>query len=273
MDFNDRRRQPFLSETHYRTEMAAITYALETSERAAAAGGRTRADSLRIAAHDAAFDRFQRLCLQYTAGEPIEPMCADLEDVIAAYERYAQRLWTNKRNRSEPAFDFASRSEYCVLMQLIGLCFLLRRRDLLPRLARLQDGENGENGGQDRLYEELMRQEMGTPLRFKCRQLSHPHPYDPLFQALTEWEPDEQTVYLDHFLSQWYDCLAQEPWHPRPRSAPQSDEGSWFGSWSFDAGAIAVLLDMEDDSPLCDHPNYPKDLVDWSRDNAVPTER
>lgn len=271
MDFTERRRQPFLTESHYRSEMAAIDSAIAICERLPARSGRTKAEGWMLSSQCAAFDRFQRLCLKYTAGEPIEPMREELGDVVAGYERYGERLWACRRNPSVPVFDFNALDDYCALMQLVGLCFLLRRRDLVLRIARLQDGEEGIKRGEDRLFEEFMRQHIRPEDRVRCRHLCHQRPYDALLQGLTEYEPDDQFIYLERALGQWYDSLSALPWHDSHRKEPQDGQAGYFGYWSFETGAVAMLLDVEDDTALHRHLHYPKDLVAWTRSVKSPT--
>ena len=156
MQFHEKRRQQFLGERHWALARRNCLEGVEEVGRilreAVAEGdvryavGRARTISELMV---------DRLSLNYTAGEPIDPMRGELENVLSAYERYAELLWQDTADRNEPAFDFVVLDDYCQLMQLVGLCFLLHRRDLLPRIAALQDGENGtSNGGADVIYEE-----------------------------------------------------------------------------------------------------------------------
>ena len=212
---------------------------------------------------------FQRLALHYTAGEPIEPLRAELEDVIAAYERYGEHLWKYTGDRNEVVFKFYSLDDYCELMQLIGLCFLLHRRDLLPRLAALQDGENGtSNGGADTLYEEFMAFGIGPETRFETDHLCQVAPYENLFYALTETTPEKGLKELNLFLKHWYKDLAGTGWHDSHKTDEEGNQGGYFGYWSFEAGAAVLLLGIEDDSSLHKYLYYPKDLVAWAKENA-----
>lgn len=94
-------------------------------------------------------------------------------------------------DRNEPVFKFYSLDEYCQLIQLIGLCFLLHRRDLLPRLVFLQDGVSAigqvgqGNGGTDWLYEEFMSAGLGADTRYEADTLSFGNPYSGLADAMS----------------------------------------------------------------------------------------
>ncbi|SEL79915.1 protein of unknown function [Pseudomonas agarici] len=207
---------------------------------------------------------YEKLFLEYTAGEPIEPLRQQIEDIINAYEVYSERLWALYGDHNEPVFDYVITDDYANLMQLIGLCFLLHRRDLLPRIAALQDGVEGENGGADALFEEFMIHAIGREKRYQSDYLCALKPYEPLFYALTEDEYPKQLKELNIFLKRWYKDLAGCAWHDSHKA-----EGGYYGYWSFEAGAAVILLGIEDDSSLHKYLYYPKDLVAWCRAHAA----
>jgi hypothetical protein len=269
MQFHEKRRQQFLGEKHYRDQLALLGEVIPGQE----------ANLLRPEGSDRGWHAsllegigdglYAKLELHYTAGEPIEALRAELEPVIGAYERYAAMLWKNTQDRNEPAFEFDVIDDYCQLLQLMGLCFLLHRRDLLPRLAALQDGENGSNGGADTIYEEFMCHAMGTDKRFETDHACQMRPYENLFYALTETTPAAQLKELDLFLKHWYKDLSGTAWHDSHKPNEAGDQGGYSGYWSFEAGAAVLLLGIEDDSSLHKYLYYPKDLVAWAKQHAA----
>jgi hypothetical protein len=268
MSFHLQRRQQFLGESYYLQTMKEIPAVIEMFTKAPAGSGDTEAEGWAISARRIAANRFEELFLLYTAGEAIEPLRHRLETVVAAYERYGDLLWKNTQDRNEPVFQFAVLDEYCQLMQLIGLCFLLHRRDLLPRIAAMQDGEGGKsNGGADTLFEELMAYGLGPETRFESDWLCHKKPYEPLFHGLTETTPAKGLKELDLFLKHWYKDLAGTGWHDSHKPDEHGNQGGYYGYWSFEAGAAVLLLGIEDDSSLYRYLYYPKDMVAWARQN------
>ena len=278
MEFKDRRRQQFLGETQYR-------YAVESFERVVH-GPEGLVRNLTLPESEPgwhmdlkrgiAWERFNLLLMHYTGGDPIEPMRAELEQVVHAYEQYAPYLWKYLDDRNEPVFKFYSLDEYCQLMQLIGLCFLLHRRDLLPRLAALQDGLDavgrvGEGtGGTDTLFEEFMAFGMGADVRYESDSIMAARPYEALFHALTGTSKAASLRELDTFLRRWYKDLAGCGWHDAHKPDPKSDsQAGYYGYWSFEAGAAVILLGIDDDTSLHKYLYYPKDLVAWCRANAA----
>lgn len=278
MEFKDRRRQQFLGEAQYR-------YAVESFERVVH-GPEGLVRNLTLPESEPgwhmdlkrgiAWERFNLLLMHYTGGDPIEPMRAELEQVVHAYEQCAPYLWKYLDDRNEPVFKFYSLDEYCQLMQLIGLCFLLHRRDLLPRLAALQDGLDavgrvGEGtGGTDTLFEEFMAFGMGADVRYESDSIMAARPYEALFHALTETSMAASLRELDTFLRRWYKDLAGCGWHDAHKPDPKNgSQAGYYGYWSFEAGAAVILLGIEDDTSLHKYLYYPKDLVAWCRANAA----
>jgi hypothetical protein len=270
MQFHEKRRQQFLGVRHWEVARKNCVDGIGNISRiltdAIAEGDVRYAMGRARAIAELTTDR---LTLDYTAGDPIEPLRGDLEKVIDAYERYADLLWQYTADRNEPTFAFDVLDDYCQLMQLVGLCFLLHRRDLLPRIAAMQDGQNGHNGGADTLYEEFMAHALGADERYESDWLCWKKPYEALFDAMTETTPANAIDELERFLKRWYKDLSGTAWHDSHKPNENGDQGGYHGYWSFEAGAAVLLLGIEDDSSLHKYLYYPKDLVAWAREHAV----
>lgn len=270
------RRQQFLLEDVYRrldNNLVTRIAAFEENylENAAYPASQMRLSGL------IARDLLARVFLHYTAGEAIGSLRAQLEPVIKAFEREGEHLWAIN-DRNEPVFTFTFADDYCTLLQVIGLCFLLHRRDLLPRLAALQDGVDaigraGEgNGGTDWLYEEFMSFGVGPDKRYESEQLCISRPYEYLADAMSSEGNPEALKQLDLYLKHWYKDLAGTGWHDSHKSDENGDQGGYYGYWSYEAGAAVLLLGIEDDSSLHKYLYYPKDLVAWARAHASLSE-
>lgn len=199
------------------------------------------------------------LILGYTAGESIEPMRYALEDVVAAYERYATKLREYEDDPNAMAFPIRSFDGYCPYIWLISLCYLLHRRDLLPRVALLVDGLDEENAGEDVLIEELLSYSNDLE-RYETNTILGVKPYRPLFRAFKTKTNDEAIIKLQEFLKDWYRDLAAAPWHDSHKEG-----GGYYGYWAFEAAAAVILLGIEDDSSLHQYLYYPKDIVEFAR--------
>lgn len=276
MQFHEKRRQQFLGERHFQFAQKDCDEGIKNIgviiAEAVHEGDLSYAQT---SASMRALLQFNRLLLHYTAGEPIEPLRAELEEVIAAYERYGEHLWNYTGDRNDVVFEFYNIDDYCPLMQLIGLCFLLHRRDLLPRLAALQDGvdavgQKGQGtGGADWLFEEFMSFAVGPQNRYESETVHWAQPYEALADAMSSEDNATALKDLDRFLKHWYKDLAGTGWHDAHRTEGGKDPAGYYGYWSFEAGAAVLLLGIEDDSSLHKYLYYPKDLVAWARANAA----
>ncbi|WP_230969532.1 PoNe immunity protein domain-containing protein [Nitrogeniibacter aestuarii] len=262
MQFHKQRRQQFLGETYYRSTIPVVEESVEYFASNPYGSGSSELQREMLARRSSAEGKFDLLALRYTAGEPIALLRSELEAVISAYERYGEQLWKYASDRNDVVFKYYSLDDYCLLMQLIGLCFLLHRRDLLPRLAALQDGDNGANVGYDWLVEEFLSY---APLdRMETEHVCATRPYEPLIDAMSSETNEEAIKDLDRYLKHWYKDLSGTGWHDSHKAG-----AGYYGYWSFEAGAAVILLGIEDDSSLHKYLYYPKDLVAWSRENAV----
>lgn len=208
---------------------------------------------------------YEKFSLRYTAGIPIETLRTELTGVVEALERYQKALAEYEGILKLAPLSFQDPGDYEHAMQLIGLCYLLHRRDLLPRIADLLDpGYYGEDG----FYEEFL--DYGLPDRdTDCEEMYHVELYDTLLDGMYGDTGEERTEAIKKYLLDWYPFFKYAPWHDSHLRI-NGDEGDYFGYWAFEAGAVAYLCDI-DDSDIT-HMVYPKDLVAWARQHKALSE-
>lgn len=211
---------------------------------------------------------FQRLALHkilvsYTAGVEIDFLIPLLDELIANYEirQKALAIYEQVPEISPLAIDVYP-DQYEEFAQVVGLCILLHRTDLLPRFVKLID-EAGYTGD-DTLYEDLLRKVL--PNRHDVDQWYH-GVYTPLIQAIYVVDKTEASKLLKKYCQQWYPAFEQAPWHDTHH---QGDGGSYVGYWAIEAGAIAFLYGIDDSG--VDHMVYPKDLVEYARNHQSDTQ-
>ncbi|VVM70690.1 PoNe immunity protein domain-containing protein [Pseudomonas viridiflava] len=198
----------------------------------------------------------RRILMLYTAGEEISNLPASLETLIESYEtlQREQAKYEKIDNISPLTIDdWVDEYEEC--LQVISLCILLHRTDLLNRFVRLID--NAGYAATDTLYEDLLAKVL--PDRNDVDQWYH-DVYTLLIQAIYTEEKSEASQLLSKYCTNWYPAFKQASWHD---SHSDGDEGSYVGYWALEAGAIAFLYGI-DDSKI-DHMVYPKDLVEYAR--------
>jgi hypothetical protein len=203
----------------------------------------------------------KNILMLYTAGEEIENLPAPLETLIESYEDLQEKLAEyEKIGNITPLTIDDWIDEYEECLQVISLCILLHRTDLLKRFVLLID--NAGYAGTDTLYEDLLIKVL--PDREDVDQWYH-DVYTLLIQAIYAEEKSNASRLLKEYCANWYPAFEQAPWHD---SHSDGDEGSYVGYWALEAGAIAFLYGI-DDSKI-DHMVYPKDLVEYAR-NYQPT--
>ncbi|WP_180161423.1 PoNe immunity protein domain-containing protein [Acinetobacter sp. YH12040] len=162
-------------------------------------------------------------------------------------------------------FYFTAIDEYERCMQLIGLCYLLHRRDLLPRIAAMQDKIYHEQTDQlDTLYEDFLSFELTD--RYDVDQWFFDNPYRPLIFSKYRDTKEESIHDIQEYLKLWYPAFESAAWH----DTHKMDEGLYFGYWAIEAAAYVYLLDLDDIEIT--HMIYPKDLVKFARE-FVPSEK
>lgn len=173
------RRQPFIIKSFFRT---AIDFYDGASARWQ---GRTMQASIPEQEKSLRTSYLKDMSLRgllvcYTAGEPIDTLPSRLERLIHDYEIYQHSLSAQEQapNISPLAIDdWPGQYEECV--QVIGLCILLHRTDLLQRFVVLLD--NAGYAGDDTLYEDLLRKLL--PNRTDLDEWYHDL-YTPLIRAI-----------------------------------------------------------------------------------------
>ncbi|CAJ0795709.1 hypothetical protein LMG7141_03133 [Ralstonia condita] len=256
-NFEQGRRQRFLDRRYFEWLSKFLQETTEHWKHSIPANG-SEAERKATAAWLRALGQYQLMMLRYTAGGAIEPMRGELEDVITSFEAYSTLNRVAEESATYPPFVFSEVYLYELAMQLIGLCYLLHRVDLLPRLAAMLDPAYL---GKDTLYEDLLAYELEG--RYDVDQWFHDRPYRDLINSLYRDTDEESIADLKQYLEIWYSAMEKTPWHGA--HLKQADEsGTYYGYWAIEAAAVTYLLGL-DDSSYRDHVVYPKDLVDFAR--------
>lgn len=257
MDFHLRRRQQFLSEDYfvfYRDwMMESIQYWQDNVPAGHGSEVAGRASAFRLAARTNA-DLF---LLRYTAGESLVALRADLTSVIELYEESASRIRAECGSDDAAPLLLDELEDYERTMQLIGLCILFHRTDLLPRVAAMFDGTNA---GDDALYEDVLSYYLEE--RYDVDELLHQKPYRHLLKSLRD-ESNKSAADVEKYLKLWYVAMKELTWHDSHLDLTENGPG-YHGYWAIEAGAVAYLLEI-DDRAVRDNIVYPKDLVDFAR--------
>ncbi|MBT0571855.1 DUF1911 domain-containing protein [Curvibacter sp. CHRR-16] len=205
------------------------------------------------------------LHLRYTAGEPIEQLRTELDEVVAAWEDYAKAVGVIGPEGKGSIFGFAYRVDYNKAVHLAGLAVLLRREDLLPRIDAMVLGFKGS----DAVYEELVSPYL--PERPYADTWYHATPYTDALNAIDSEDPKERSALMGQAVEDWFAANEGQPFHGTHKDVDDSGEGGYTGYWCFELAALCFIKGI-DDSAFRDHLTYPKDLVDFARSKGqLPT--
>ncbi|ATE61638.1 PoNe immunity protein domain-containing protein [Thauera sinica] len=257
-NFLERRRQPFLTEGFYKTwvretfEIRRRVTAEELADPTLSPLGR----KYMLEGH--ASETTNLLHLRYTAGEPIEKLRGDLDEVVEAWEAFAKAAGVIGTQPAGSIFGFGYRSEYLPAVLLVGLTILLRREDLLPRIDALSFSFRGV----DAVYEELVSPFI--PGRGFVDTWYHAEPYTEALDAIDSNDPNEQSALMKEAVERWYASNEGMPFHGTHKDIDDEGHGGYFGYWCFELAALCYLKNI-DDSRFRNHLTYPKDLVDFAR--------
>lgn len=210
---------------------------------------------------------WDELRMSYTKGDEIDLLPSLLEQAIT-YERKTIDFWTENKDTLQEEGYYSSpmpwfyTEHYLKVLGLISLCYLLHQEDLLPQLLQIILDNAADDLEPDSTIEDFFY------YRFKDRP-------DPdyiqmgdhavlLSDAIREKDPNEKKALLHQYLKDWYkEMVGMSDLEYNSHLDPE--QNGYCGYWAFEAAAIAYLDDV-DDTEFYQYPHYPKDLVEWARE-------
>ena len=266
-NFFEQRRQQFLTEEYYDRfidyENETISLTLESDafeDDQYNCGEAERWELLK--------DSYKGLMyIQYTAGQPIEELVPLFEKVIESYEKKTESLAIfHKSNRPSILTNIEE------ILPTVGLAYLLDRRDILPCITTLINGENGGRLIEDAITSRFLHiNDKNHPvLDYEGDETLYNGSHANWCKVLDAVNDDENKAnaiqYLDEYLSDWYMLNKHESWYNGHLHL--ENKYSYVGYWAFEVAAMVYFLDL-DDTLLHRHLFYPKDIVQWIRSRTA----
>ena len=200
-----------------------------------------------------ASNRLELLMLQYSVGASVESMLESAKLTFAEFERHYTMF-----PDEELKLKLWEANGYRYVMWLTGLAYLLGLKEYLPKIAHWISPNPDD--GNDPLIS-LLFNRLGVEGAPSASELLHPKGYTPLYELLTQTQDKtkQQTLMQTYIRGFYKNIMNQTVWKGW-------DKEGWiyFGFWSFEAGMITHLLNL-DDSGYRDMTFYPKDLVEYAR--------
>jgi Domain of unknown function (DUF1911)/Domain of unknown function (DUF1910) len=208
-------------------------------------------------------DLFDLVILLYSGGEDVASLAPALEKAIEATQEHL-----DDDHAVMDEFDLAIQDSYVNALWLLSLTKLLGLGDdQIERVANFYAADE-TNDGADELFE-LILAKLGRK-SFEAEGLIHEDPYQLLLDCIKA-EPEQRPALMTKFLKRWFKGQKECDWwgsHINRTSDPVLKTG-FFGYWAFEAALVTYLWDI-DDSTYRDLPHYPKDLIDYARQNLPP---
>ena len=224
-------------------------------------------DALFVATQQRLWDVMNWLCLQYSAGAPVEQIREVWPYAMRWAEEYAMfheahHLDPHNKGGVVPHAALRTEDYWTVALRLLCFGLLTGHAHQMPRVMRFLDYGNELMGVRDGLIERLVAPFVpgrGTPPDEAARHL----PYRKLFKVFAA-EPAKRPALMAKYLGEWFEASRREPYYE------QHLEGGFgfYGYWSWEAAAVTWLLGI-DDTSYRDMPFYPRDLADFARSQPV----
>ncbi|MEB3754086.1 PoNe immunity protein domain-containing protein [Acinetobacter sp. MD2(2019)] len=205
------------------------------------------------------------LYLNYTAGNSIEELHSLFEKVIDGYEKQSEALAIFHKSKKPSVI--ATQNE---TLNILGLAFLLNRKDLFTRIHVLVNGEGESHTGEDEIINKFFRLNDASHPIFNegnLFALGYAKLCDVIDHVLVKKDKETAIKYLDEYLADWYQMNKNALWFNSHLDL--ENKVSYVGYWAFEAAALVYLLDLDDRS-LHKHLFYPKDIVQWIRNQKNP---
>lgn len=205
-----------------------------------------------------AWEALNHLMNCYSAGHTATELHTFFPIALTYWEQYAHYSLLYKNSDDGKLVTAGhiplSGTTYICGLQLVCFGILLGWGNLLDRIVPILDFRNPRDGLLDRLLA-AQGLERGTPSLECLRHL----PYTKTL-AIFSAQPEDRVGMLAEYLENWYDASRREEYYD---SHKRGD--SFHGYWSLEAGAIAIVLGI-DDASFRTAQFYPSDLVDFARD-------
>lgn len=181
--------------------------------------------------------RFQILIAKYSMGKPVENLVGNYKKLVADLPKF----W-------DPT------SGYVDMLWMTSVGIMLEVDDeILDVLAKLTN----EAGWNEYLLSYLL-QSRNSSIGLSEKYFMFEKPYKHLFDVINGGREQATNNLKKYLENEWYRGHNDTGWFDNHKN----QQKLYYGYWSFESGAIAKILQL-DDSSLKDTPYYPYDMVHY----------
>lgn len=182
----------------------------------------------------------KQINLLYSFGEELDKIKKQYEKLLHLY----CKMWDRKYG-------------YIELIKVLSLAVLFEiDKDLILELEQKLTNEKMDDFLVNKYMKEIDEFWYGSGDKFEFSGI-----YDCLKLLFEEKKYVASDKLKDYLQNKWYDIHRECSWY----NSHLSKKDIYYGYWSFEAGAIAKILNL-DDSSLKDVPYYPYDLVHYKNE-------
>lgn len=204
------------------------------------------------------------LCqLLYSAGEEMEVVVAETQQMLDRFHRHFDQDFFERK------LCLRESDSYTYILWLLGLAILVNDK---TNLMRIPHWIGGKDWGDPIPYVDPPMKSLLNFLGYQgvvtvSEQAFFPKSvYPKLAQIISAQHSWQREELLQAYLKDWYKTNRNTYWYNNHKNC---DGRYFFGYWSFEAGALALLLDIDTQSSGIEQmPFFPKDFVNWSRANS-----
>jgi hypothetical protein len=226
------------------------------------------------AGHQRMRDALDLMSLQYSAGCDLNFIKEIYPYLLHWVEEYAEtshlyNLSPDAGGRYVWHISLGTEDYWYIALRLICFGLLTGYADQMKRIMLIIDYKDEislEGQEKDGLIEWLVTpfiEGRGTPPNKARRHL----PYRKLIKVF-DAAVEKRSAIMLQYLEDWYEASRREPYHDQHPQPDIRSGISYYGYWSWEAAAVTWLLGI-DDTSYRDHQFYPKDLVDFARQEYV----
>jgi hypothetical protein len=250
-DFDKTKREPLLIEDPYRNSIAFKERSLVDPEVESMLSDPDHAHDHKVRlSWSRVFKALELLIQRYSGGDPLDDLRPFAERAMHQFQRHFEAF-----PDPDERLKLWESDAYQYVMWLLSLGILLDLKEYAPQIATWVSAN--EDDGQDVLVHRLFER-FGVSMPGET--LIHEKPYASLLEA-TEATGAEQQKAMIKYLKTWYSGMKNCYWYDRHK---RRVDAGFFGYWAFEAGLVTLAWDI-DDSAYRDMPFYPKDMVDFAR--------
>lgn len=264
--FNQCRRQQFLTEKAYAATRANQDDLIEGEKENLASftpGTDEHAGSYQMMY----LEHFWKWMLDYTAGVSIAALADRFPLIVDAFSEWneAHQIYLRALYTEFPqdgiyeymaAPDFEILSDYIDTVQLVSVAILLRDFQSVTRIINIMRSHTGI----DALFDELTEAYSGNENIAETCILGAP--FEQLATAFHAESDSEILDTIGSYLNKWYSAMADHPrWYNGHLDISSEGISRYYGYWSFESGAVAYLLNIDENS--ISNLLFPIDLVEY----------